>query len=392
MRFIKIENYDDVPKLGSEKIQNHLEDWVMHLTERGLKAHTIRGKLSAVELFLEMNKVLFHKKIVRKLIPSSDYIPGGDKPFTTKDIQRFLKSTTKLRTKALIHFFASTGVRPASITDPVLRLKHIGEMPFDCKAVRVYDGSKEGYWAFLIPEATKALDHYLRSRRLNGEKLNPESPVFINTNKQLRMKNDFMSAQSARQIMQKRIKASRIERTKEGNRFDKASLYGFRKRFNTILKLNNNINSNIAEKLMAHKRGLDGAYLRPTREECFEEFVKAIPKLTISDEYRDKYTIQELKKEKSEIENIKDEMKIMQQGMKKLAYHRQTLFDFNQTKNPEKLKDLDLDILEKWNCWEAIVAGDFDIGQLANPNNHSRIRDLPEPYPGFNRNLNNDLT
>ena len=52
-----------------------------------------------------MNKVLFHKKIIRKLIPSSDYIPGGEKPFTTDDIQRFLKATTKPRTKALVLFF-----------------------------------------------------------------------------------------------------------------------------------------------------------------------------------------------------------------------------------------------------------------------------------------------
>jgi len=54
--------------------------------------------------------------------------------------------------------------------------------------------------------------------------------------------------------------------------YDKSLAHGFRKRFNTILKLNNEVNSNIAEKLMAHKRGLDGHYFVPTIEECFEEF------------------------------------------------------------------------------------------------------------------------
>jgi len=72
-----------------------------------------------------------------------------------------------------------------------------------------------------------------------------------------------------------------VERVKVGCRFDKALLYGFRKRFNTILKLDNDINSNIAEKLMAHKNGLDGTYLKPTKEQCFAEFVKAIPALTL---------------------------------------------------------------------------------------------------------------
>jgi len=87
LRFVKIKNHDDVLKLGSEKIQTFLENWVMHLAEKGLKASTIRGKISAVELFLYMNKVAYHNKIIRKLIPSSDYVPSGEKPFTTEDIQ-----------------------------------------------------------------------------------------------------------------------------------------------------------------------------------------------------------------------------------------------------------------------------------------------------------------
>jgi len=68
MEFIKIKDYDDVPKLDSEIIQTHLENWVIHLKSKELKSNSIRGKLSAVELFLEMNRVLYHKKIVRKLI------------------------------------------------------------------------------------------------------------------------------------------------------------------------------------------------------------------------------------------------------------------------------------------------------------------------------------
>lgn len=46
LRYIKIKNYDDVISLGSKKIQTHLEDWVMHLANKGLTASTIRGKLS----------------------------------------------------------------------------------------------------------------------------------------------------------------------------------------------------------------------------------------------------------------------------------------------------------------------------------------------------------
>ena len=56
---------------------------------------------------------------------------------------------------------------------------------------------------------------------------------------------------------------------------------------------------------MAHKNGLDGVYLKPTREECFAEFVKAIPQLTVS-----KAEKLSLKLEKSEIEKDEKIMKL----------------------------------------------------------------------------------
>ncbi len=82
----------------------------------------------------------------------------------------------------------------------------------------------------------------------------------------------------------------------------------FRKRFNTILKIDNEINSNIVEKLMAHKKGLDGTYLTPTMEECYVEFVKAIPELTIDPTERQKAKIQMLEQEKSEMEQKNEDL------------------------------------------------------------------------------------
>ena len=183
MKFAKIQDYDEITKLDTEKIQKILEDWVLHHVNRKIKAKSINGKLGAIIHFLEMNRVVFHKKILHKLIPSDDYVPGGETPFTTQEIQKMLNCTTKLRTKALVHFLASTGARTSSIIDPVLRREHVEDMPNNCKSVKIYDGSKEGYFAFLTPEASKALEQYLSSRKLNGEKLNPKSPLFANYDK-----------------------------------------------------------------------------------------------------------------------------------------------------------------------------------------------------------------
>ncbi len=62
-------------------------------------------------------------------------------------------------------------------------------------------------------------------------------------------------------------------------RYDVQIAHGFRKRFNAVLKMDNLVNYNIAEKMIGHKNGLDGVYFTPTLDELFAEFKKVIRKL-----------------------------------------------------------------------------------------------------------------
>jgi len=314
----KFKSYDDTVKLKTDTVQDYLENFMIAINH--LRYLTANQYLSAVELFFDMNKVLYHKRILRKLLPNNDVQLGGKDPYTTEEIDRMLSVTIKLRSKAVLHFFASTGCRPAGVIDPILKMKHIEDMPHNCKSVFVYDGSKQGYYAFLTPEASKALNDYFRQRKLNGEILTDESVVFANSPKFPTTKQVHLSQSSIRQIMREANSKAGIERIKTGRRYDKAEVYAFRKRFNTILKLNNDVNSNIAEKLMAHKRGLDGTYLQPTKEECFTEFFKAIPQLTIDKTERQKITIEYLEKEKGNQESFKNQMNEMKQEIEELKY------------------------------------------------------------------------
>ena len=59
---------------------------------------------------------------------------------------------------------------------------------------------------------------------------------------------------------------------------------------------------------MAHKRGLDSTYLQPSRDECYKEFVKAIPELTIDDSERLIAINQKLEEENVGNESLKAEM------------------------------------------------------------------------------------
>ena len=278
LNFTKVVDYDTLAKLGTDTIQEFLENYVLEL--KGKNLISIRTRLAGPELFFEMNKKLFYKKILHKLLPSDDNIIGGNVAYTNEDIIKMLSCTFKPRTRAIIHLLASTGIRPGAFDDPPLRMKHLEKIE-DCYSIKVYDGSREGYFAFLIPEAVQVLDDYFTSRKLNGEKLTPETYIFHTYNTKTKL-NEYISGDGVRVILKNLIKKAGIERNRINHKtYDKAVSYGFRKRFNTILKLNNEVNSNIVEKLMAHKRGLDGRYLQPTREELFKEFKKAIPELTI---------------------------------------------------------------------------------------------------------------
>jgi len=341
MRFTKFTDYDELAKLETDEIQKLLENWVRALKKKDLLSNTISTKLDAIELFLDMNKKIWYKKIVRKMLPDSDRIPGGDVPFTTEDLAQLKQVAKKPRDIAVIDFLASTGVRPGCLSAPILKLKHLEDMPYGCRAIKVYDGSRDGYWAFLTPEASQSIERYLKWRKFNHEEIGPESVLFKNYDNP-NTKKEYLTADSVREMLVNLLKLAGIERIKTKNRYDKAIVYGFRKRFNGKLKMNNDVNSNIAEKLMAHKRGLDGNYLKPTREQCFAEFIKAISDLTISSEARLKAKNLKLEKKISEIEQLKLEFIEM-----KRAYLQRTIFPertphllIEQLNTPEGIRQL----------------------------------------------------
>lgn len=306
--FFEIADWDEYVAKDPNEIHDHLVYYINSQKKTEIKSRTIKSMMSSVFLMLEMNRVTLHKKILQKMLPNDTTTGGGKMPYLTEEIQSMLDSTDRLRVKALIHFLASTGSRPAAITDPVLRMKHLRKIE-DCLAVKIYDGSLEGYWAFLTPEAVSMLDRYHKSRRLNGEKFTDETPIFANTNNSRSSKGGPISTATARTIMYRILEKAEVARTKNGKRFDKAAIYGFRKRFNTILKLNNDVNSNITEKLMSHKNGLDGTYLQPTMEECFAEFKKAIPELTVDGTARKQADLEAEKSRSDELQKKLDDQR-----------------------------------------------------------------------------------
>lgn len=331
MDFHNVTDYDVMAKMETRKIDEMFEDYIDDFESRDVKGITIKTNLAGIERFFIMNDCIWHKERIRKSIRRDDAMPGGRVPITTPEVKRMLECTKSLRIKALVHFLSSTGIRPAGMTDPVLKLKHLVDMPKPgndsikrwCYGIKVYDESKEGYWAFLTPEASKALDDYFSWREIRGERLTQESPIFANIENNRHTKFGHITDKNARFIMEGLIKASALQRKKVGKRrYDKSIMYMFRKRFNGILKINNEVNSNIAEKLMAHKKGLDGTYLQPTLQECYAEFVKAVSELTVDSTERQQILLNKKQDEINELKEMKAREVISSPILKDLLGHK----------------------------------------------------------------------
>src|SRR5207245_2067564 len=177
----------------------------------------------------------------------------------------------------------------------------------------MYVGSSEEYVTFLTPEANKALEEYHNKRKNDGEVFSLDTPV-------VRKRYAIGSAPvkpvtegMLENVVARVIDSAGLTREKIGARFEIQRAHGFRKRYDTILKLISAVNPNVAEKLLGHKNGLDGVYFVPTDEELFKEFEKAITELTVDDTERLKIRTQKLEQEKSELEKKTEEI----EGLKK---------------------------------------------------------------------------
>lgn len=272
-KFANVSCKDQLLEISSKDLQVILEDYAIHL-KRIANPNSIPSRFRGVKHFFVMNRIVLDWEIICKIFPPKQKT-SELRAYTTKEVKAMISNARTLRDRAIIHFLVSTGAR-IGIFDHTLLMRHLRKMPLGCTATLLYAGDIEEYWGFLTPQATKALSAYHRSRKHNGDVLGPDSPVFVTHGSTRRQ----LGWSGARSVIYRTVSKDNI-RLKQGNRFDVQADHGFRKRFNTILKLNNSVNYNIAEKLMGHKNGLDGVYFTPSLEEQFAEFKKIMHKIKI---------------------------------------------------------------------------------------------------------------
>jgi hypothetical protein len=84
-------------------------------------------------------------------------------------------------------------------------------------------------------------------------------------------------------------------------------LHGLRK-FMTKQLVDSKLNPEIREMLLGHKIGLTGCYYKPTPQEMYEEYEKAIDSLTIDPANRLERKVETLTIEKSRVDKLEEKI------------------------------------------------------------------------------------
>jgi integrase len=205
---------------------------------------------------------------------------------------------------------ASSGIRIGGL--PSLRIRNLEKINNVYK-ITVYEGSNSQYETFYTPECTSYMDAYLESRTKNGEDLNIDSYLIkdqfdITDLEQIRNKSKGLTICGIESLLNVLLLKSGVRVINHSrNRKEIARAHGFRKFFTTQC-IDSDINPEVREMLLGHKIGLTGCYYRPTPGKMYNEYEKAVDKLTINEENRLKRELeQKIQIEKSQIEALKSD-------------------------------------------------------------------------------------
>jgi len=298
-------------KSNPRLIEQKIIEFILHLKQQGKSYAAIRIYLAAVKSFYKINDIFLNDSKISKFLPEQKRV-RKDRAYNYKEISKLLEIADE-RMRVVILLLASTGIRIGSL--PELRLRNLERINDDYYKLTVYENYNQEYMTLCTPECSKAIDNYLDMRSTYGENINSESFLI---REQFDIREQF-AIRKPRQITHRSLEWKLInlaersgirkrEHQTESKRFssirkDVAIAHGFRKFFTTQL-INSKVNSEIREMLLGHKIGLASAYYRPTDEEMYQEYLKAVDLLTINEENRLRKRVDEMSERNKDNEYI----------------------------------------------------------------------------------------
>jgi hypothetical protein len=256
---------------------------------------TLRNFVKAIKLFCEMSDIpVSWKKISRGLPKTRRY--ADDRAPTIEEIQKVSEYPDR-RIKGIVCTMASSGIRLGAWD--FIRWKHIEPINRDGKIIAakivIYPSDDEEYFSFITPEAYYQLEGWVKYRIKSGEKINGDSWLMRqlwNTKEGQYHHGTIKDAVKLKSSGVKRLiedalwtQGVRKKTDLRRNRYEFQTDHGLRKWFKTRCEISGMKSINI-EKLMGHSIGISDSYYRATENELLEDYLKAVPLLTISSENR----------------------------------------------------------------------------------------------------------
>lgn len=288
-----------------------------------LHPNSIRNKFKPIKKLFDMNAIPIAWARIYATFPDQNN-HGSGRGYTRQEIQKMLNFTRGPLDKAAILIAASSGIRLGAFElkwedlKPVYKLDgrlslELTESEVDksrvvCVILTVYRDSIEEYPAFITPEAYNAiLDYRTEWIREVGKEPRPVNPLFKKEGSLVIPLSPNAIKARIDEVLKKA--GLRIPLVKGKRRHEVPVMNGFRRFFNKANKETLSKDSPLAalikkEFQMGHTGlvKLDRNYFQAHILELVEEYLNAVPNLTISDEERAKAENIKLRKEKSELE------------------------------------------------------------------------------------------
>jgi integrase len=275
-------------------IERQIIDFINMMKKEGKSWGAIHNYVAMILAFYKINDIVLNTTKISHFMPEQRKVKK-DRGYTHEEISKMLQFADE-RTRVIILLLASTGMRIGAISS----LK-MGNVDMNNNKITVYENEREEYFVFMTPECKQALDNYIDMRSRYGEKINDDSFLI---REQFDIRDKFAIGKCkaiGRQVLQWKLR----DIAKRSNVRSKQVpiAHGFRK-FTMKQFVDSKINPEIREMLLGHKIGLASAYYRPTEQDMYEEYMKAVNSLTINEENRLKIKVELLERDKSTYEKL----------------------------------------------------------------------------------------
>ena len=291
-----------------------------------------------IKKLLDMNGIAIVWKLIYSTYPENNNLDDS-RGYDKSEIEKMLNYCKGSLDRMIILVSSSSGVRVGGLSGltwndlvPVYKINdklvleikesEINDSEIVCAVLRVYRNTSEEYPALITPEAYNSIMSY-RNSWINETMQNPKpkDPLLKNSGILVKSINESAIRKRIERVLINSGIRTSLEKSKR--RHEIPTMNGFRRFFNKVNKETISQDSTLAslikkEYMMSHTGlvKLDKNYFKTHIFELVEEYLNAVPSLTISNEQRLRSENHVLRKEKTELQTTKQELEELKRDMR----------------------------------------------------------------------------